>query len=229
MADVLDAAGTTWKYYVSSINGDPSGGIWNGFDAIKNVRYGSDWNKVTMPNARIFSDIQKGTLPQVSWIIPRIADSDHPASRHNAGPSWVSSVVNAIGKSSYWKSTAIIVLWDDWGGFFDPVPPPQLDYTSLGMRVPMIVISPFAKKHYVSKTQYEFGSVLKFIEQNFGTASLGSTDVRANSIGDIFDFSQPMSRFIPIDAPYPASYFLRHREPSPTIEQIIKADGGPPD
>lgn len=234
MADVLDAGSVSWKFYVASYDHnsqylDFSGEVWDAFDAIKRVRYGTDWKNVSIPNTNIFGDIKKGMLPQVSWVIPHLADSDHPASGYNFGPAWVSSVVNAVGKSPYWRNTAIIVLWDDWGGYYDNVPPPQLDYTSLGMRVPMIVISPFAKKHYVSKTQYEFGSVLKFIEQSFGTASLGSTDVRANSIGDIFDFSQPMTRFVPIDAPYPQSYFLREREPSPSIEQIIKADGGPPD
>ena len=229
MADVLDGANVSWKFYVANASNNSSGAIWNGFDAIKSVRYGADWKKVSMPNTNVFHDIKQRKLPQVSWIIPVLADSDHPASASNTGPSWVSSVVNAVGKSSYWKSTAIVILWDDWGGYYDNVPPPQLDYTSLGMRVPMIVISPYARQHYVSKTQYEFGSVLKFIEQNFGTASLGSTDVRANSIGDIFDFNQSVTRFMPIAAPYPASYFLQHREASPSIGQIIKADGGPPD
>lgn len=203
MADVLDPASVSWKYYVQSYNifspnGDFSGEVWNAFDAIKSVRYGSDWHNVTIPNSSIFRDIKNGALPQVSWVIPCIRNSDHPASGSNTGPAWVTSIVNAIGKSQFWNSTAVIVMWDDWGGFYDPVPPPQLDYTSLGMRVPMLVISPYAKRHDVSKTRYEFGSVLKFIEQNFGTSSLGSTDVRANSISDIFNFSQPPTHFVPI-------------------------------
>ncbi len=233
MADVLDGAGVSWKFYVASwdLNSpylDFSGTVWDGFEAIKGVRYGADWNNVSIPNTKIFSDIKKGTLPQVSWVIPLIKNSDHPASGYNYGPSWVTSVVNAVGKSPYWKNTAIIVLWDDWGGFYDNVPPAQLDYTSLGMRVPMIVISPFAKRHYVSKTQYEFGSVLKFIEQNFGTTSLGSTDVRANSMGDVFDFGQRPDRFQTINAPLGESYFL-HQRGSTQIKQIIEKDGGPPD
>ena len=122
----------------------------------------------------------------------------------------------------------IVVLWDDWGGYYDNVPPPQLDYTSLGMRVPMIIISPFAKRHYVSKTQYEFGSVLKFIEQNFGTGSLGSTDVRANSIRDVLNESQQPDLFKIIKAPWSGPYFLREH-PAASDQQIIKADGGVPD
>ncbi|HEY1653910.1 MAG TPA: alkaline phosphatase family protein [Candidatus Tumulicola sp.] len=233
MADVLDAGNVSWKYYVQSFDPssddfDFSGQVWDAFDAIKNVRNGPDWKKnITMPNTQIFKDIQNGALPQVAWVIPQLLDSDHPASGSDSGPSWVTSVVNAVGKSQYWKNTAVVVLWDDWGGFYDPVPPPQLDYTSLGMRVPMIVISPFAKKHFVSKTQYEFGSVLKFIEENFGTGSLGSTDVRANSIQDVFDFSQKPGTFRPFTAPHSQAYFLQHRAvPSP--EQIIKHEGGIP-
>jgi phospholipase C len=161
-------------------------------------------------------------------VIPALLDSDHPASGSNTGPSWVTSVVNAVGKSKYWQNTAVIVMWDDWGGFYDPVPPLRLDYNSLGLRVPMVVISPFAKPHYVSKTQYEMGSVLKFIEQTFGTGSLGSTDARANSIGDIFDFTQKPQPFQPFAAPYTQQYFMQHRaQPSP--EKIIEHDGGVPE
>jgi phospholipase C len=229
MADVLDAANVSWKFYVASPNDDFSGEVWNGFDAIKHVRYGPDWKKnMSMPNSNVLKDIKNGSLPSVSWVIPLLPDSDHPASGNNKGPSWVSSVVNAVGKSQYWNSTAIIVLWDDWGGFYDGVPPPQLDYTSLGMRVPMIVISPFAKPHYVSKTQYEFGSVLKFIEQNFGTGSLGTSDVRANSIGDVFNFTQQPQRFEAISAPYPESYFLRPRT-LPNPRSVLKHDTFVPD
>ena len=233
MADVLDAGAVSWKFYVASYDHsspylDFSGEVWDAYDAIRSVRYGADWKNVSIPNTSIFTDIKKGTLPQVSWVIPLLADSDHPASGYNLGPSWVTSIVNAVGKSAYWKSTAIIVMWDDWGGFYDNVPPPQLDYTSLGMRVPMIVISPFAKRHFISKTQYEFGSVLKFIEQNFGTASLGSTDLRANSIGDVFNFGQRPDRFQDISAPFSESYFL-HQRGSTEIKQIIEKDGGPPD
>lgn len=229
MADVLDAAGVSWRYYVESWNqyspyGEFSGRVWDAFDAIKSVRYGPDWKNVVNPNTAIFKDLQNHALPSVSWLIPTLPDSDHPASGCDKGPHWVTTVVNAIGKSPYWKNTAIIILWDDWGGWYDPVPPPQLDYTSLGMRVPMIVISPFAKRHFVSKTQYEFGSVLKFIEQNFGAGSLGSTDVRANSIGDVFDFKQQISPFKPITLPIPGPC---HQLPADSV--IIRNDGGVPD
>lgn len=229
MADVLDAGGVSWKFYVNSLQSLETSGIrWNGFDAIKAVRYGPDWKNISTPNTTFFADVKHGKLPAVSWVIPELPESDHPASGSNLGPSWVTSVVNAVGKSQYWNSTAIVLLWDDWGGFYDPVPPPQLDYTSLGFRVPMILISPYAKRHYVSKTQYEFGSVLKFIEEAFGTGSLGSTDVRANSIGDIFDFGQAPSKFQPFSAPFPESYFLKPHATVPD-SAVVERDGGPPD
>jgi len=232
MADVLDAAKVSWKFYVAPFVGsdaDFSGEVWNAFDPIKSVRYGADWKKnISEPNTNLFKDIKSHSLPAVSWVIPILADSDHPASGSNTGPSWVTSVVNAVGRSSYWKTTAIVVIWDDWGGWYDNVPPPQPDYTSLGMRVPLLVISPWAKHGYVSHTEYNFGSILKYIEQNFGTGSLGTTDASANSLGDVFDFTQTPPAFHPFDAPYGMSFFLRHR-PSPPLEDVIEKSGGVPD
>lgn len=233
MADVLDAGAVTWKYYVESydINSpyvDFGGRVWDAFDAIKSVRYGPDWKNVSIPNTKVFADIKGGRLPQVSWVIPTLAASDHPASGNNLGPSWVTSIVNAVGKSQYWKNTAILIMWDDWGGFYDNVPPPQLDYTSLGMRVPLIVVSPYAKPHFVSKTQYEFGSVLRFVEETFGTNSLGSTDTRANSIVDMFNFSQSPSKFKPFSARYGQQYLTGHQHLEDS-SKLIERNGGPPD
>jgi phospholipase C len=87
----------------------------------------------------------------VSWVTPSKPDSDHPGYHSDRGPSWVASVVNAIGESSYWDSTAIIIVWDDWGGWYDNAPPPQLDYRGLGVRVPCLIISPYAKQGYVPR------------------------------------------------------------------------------
>jgi phospholipase C len=137
-------------------------------------------------------------------VIPTGPESDHQTFNKagtkvvDVGPDWVASVVNAIGESKYWNSTAIIITWDDWGGFWDHVPPPQLDYRGLGFRVPLIIVSPYAKKGYVSHTQYEFGSILKFAETTFGLASLDTTDVRANNLTDAFDFSQKPRAFVEI-------------------------------
>ncbi|MBV9333756.1 MAG: hypothetical protein JO146_07090 [Candidatus Eremiobacteraeota bacterium] len=206
IADLLDAQGVAWQYYVDPYLGphqDFSGAVWNGFDAIRKVRYGRDWSaNVSMPNTNFFADLKAGRLPNVSWVIPSFADSDHPASGCNGGPRWVAKLVDAVGTSDYWNSTAIVLLWDDWGGWYDSVPPPQINYTSLGFRVPMIVISAYARPHYVSHTQYDFGSILKFVESTFGLGSLGTTDRSANAMDDTFDFTQAPSAFQPLPLPH---------------------------
>jgi phospholipase C len=240
IADLLDAANVSWKYYVDPATGeghDFSGGVWNGYDAIAKVRcktftppmdcggYGADWKNVSFPNTSVFRDIKGGTLPAVSWVIPTLKDSDHPASGCSGGPRWVSSVVNAIGQSKYWNSTAIILIWDDWGGWYDPAPPPQTNYTSLGFRVGTVVISPWARPNTVVHTQYDFGSILKFIEQNFGLGSLHTTDETANSISDMFNFSQKPTKFVPEEPLPPKATCAGHAN----AQEIIENDGGVPE
>jgi phospholipase C len=217
MADTLDAAGVSWRYYAPALN--DSGGIWSSFGAIKSVRYGPDWNaNVSSPQTNVLTDAKAGHLASVSWVVPDGLDSDHPALHSDTGPSWVASVVNAIGQGKDWKSTAIVVLWDDWGGWYDNAKPPQLDFAGLGIRVGCIIISPYARHGYVSHTQYEFGSILRFIEDTFGVPPLGPqsfgyTDRRGTSIVDAFDFTRRPRAFVPIPARYSADYFLR-RPPS---------------
>jgi phospholipase C len=214
MADTLDAKHVSWKYYVPSVNviGNDT---WNAFEAIKSVAYGPDVSKITSPQTTVLTDAANGTLPQVSWVIPDREDSDHPSGHSNKGPSWVATVVNAIGKSQYWDSTAIIVTWDDWGGWFDHVNPQQMDPIGLGLRVPAIVISPYSRAHTVVHTQYEFGSILKFTEQVFDLAPLGghSTDARSASLIDSFDFTQKPIKFKKFPVPETPEYFI-NRKPS---------------
>jgi phospholipase C len=230
IADLLDPANVSYRYYVDAIPnpyGDFSGAVWNGFDAIKKFRYGRDWKtRISSPNTTIFSDLKAGKLQQLSFVVPSLYDSDHPASGCNGGPWWVTKVINAIGTSQYWKNTAIILFWDDWGGFYDNVPPPQINYTSLGFRVPLIVISPFAKPHSISHTEYNIGSILKFIEQTFGLGSLGTTDASANSLSDIFNVKQTPNKFTP--APLPAAMPCKSQITNPSaIREIIENSGIP--
>jgi phospholipase C len=221
--DLLDAKSVSWKYYSPPVVGG-EGALWNAFDAIKAVRHGSEWGvNVTDSNTEIFSDISNDQLPAVSWVIPDRQNSDHPASGSDTGPSWVASIVNAIGESMYWPNTAIIIIWDDWGGFYDHVPPPFFDqWGGLGFRVPMIVVSAYPAKAQPGKTavshrQYEFGSILKFIERTFGLSTLGTTDVRAHDLLDCFNFSQSPRRFQAIPSRYSKSFFLRQR---PSYEPV---------
>jgi phospholipase C len=223
LASLLDPANVSWAYYAPSLKGGNAGGrVWSEFDSIAAIRHGRDWTRnVISPPSTILSDAASGRLPGVSWVIPTSGDSDHTGEGRDDGPAWVSSIVNAIGKSSSWNSTAIVVLWDDWGGWYDNVPPPQLDYRGLGVRVPCIIISPYARKAYVSHTNYEFGSIVKFVEEVFdlpNLASLGTgygyTDERAYSITDSFEFKQKARTFRPIGATYGPSYFLSEKPSS---------------
>lgn len=210
VADTLDTAKRSWRYYAQpAVCGIACGGIWSAFDAIKAVRYTpSRWAHVISPDTKALKDLAQGDLADVTWITPDVKWADYPAYPSDWGPSWVGDLVNAIGESKNWRSTAIVVLWDDWGGLYDNVPPPQLDYLGLAIRVPCIVISPYAKKNYVSHTQYEYGSLLKFVEEAFDLPSLKTTDVRANSIVDSFDFTQTPRAFVPIATKYPPSFFV---------------------
>jgi phospholipase C len=202
LGDELDTAGVPWHFYTGQWNGD--GGIWSAYGAIKHIYEGPDWTKdVIDPQSQILTDAANGNLPPVSWVTPTYGNSDHAGEDSTGGPAWVTSVVNAIGESQYWNSTAIFIMWDDWGGFFDPVSPVYEDYDGLGFRVPLIVISPYAKKKYVTHTQYETASVLKFIEDDFGLAPLAAADARANDPAtDVFDFTKKPRKFKPFTAQF---------------------------
>jgi phospholipase C len=215
LRDLLDAHNVSWKYY-SPPEPTGTGALWNAFDAIQAVREGPEWTTNISSPKNLFKDVSDGTLPAVSWVIPDDTNSDHPGPGSDTGPSWVASVVNAIGESAYWPSTAIIVVWDDWGGFYDHVPPPLHDsWGGLGFRVPMLLVSAYARAGqssqggYISPTLYEFGSILKFIENIWGLGRLGTTDIRANSLIDCFDFAQQPRPFTPIPSKYSRLYFER--------------------
>ncbi|MGA8535383.1 MAG: alkaline phosphatase family protein [Candidatus Tumulicola sp.] len=204
-ANLLDKAKVSWRWYVQPryLNGQIQDSYWlDAFDAIKAVRYGPDFANVVTPDTQVLNDIADGKLAAVSWVMPHGGASDHAGGGSGAcGPAWVTSIVNAIGQSSYWKSTAIVITWDEWGGWFDHVVPPQYAdpvtgaYEGLGYRTPLIVVSPYAKNHYVSKAQHETASALHFVEKIFGLPSLGLADKRADAYDDIFDFSKHPTTF----------------------------------
>ncbi|MEO6835602.1 MAG: alkaline phosphatase family protein, partial [Candidatus Tumulicola sp.] len=200
MRDLLDAKHVTWKYYAPPYTYDTVGALWNAFAVVDAVRHGPEWStNISTPETNVFNDIRLGRLPTLSWVIPERANSDHPRKAgSDDGPSWVAAVVNAIGTSPYWKSTAVVIVWDDWGGFFDHVAPKQYGSGELGFRVPALIVSPYVGAGKVSHTNYEFGSILKFVERTFLLGSLGTTDVRAASIGDVFQFKKPARNFVPI-------------------------------
>ncbi len=216
LRDTLDAKQLSWRYYAPIVGQSFGGDLWNAFDAIKAVRFGPEWNtNQASPETKVFTDISRDSLPAVSWVVPDYQNSDHPGNSSDTGPSWVAQVVNAIGQSPAWNTTAIVIVWDDWGGWYDHVRPPGAQhFGGLGFRVPMLVVSPFAKTGYVSHQQYELGSIVRFVEDNWNLPRLGTTDARSpDFLNDFFDFTQPPREFVPIRSDYSREYF-EHQRPS---------------
>ncbi len=212
LGDELDKAGLSWRFYASTFGSRSSGqgAEWSSYDAIQHIRYGPDWkNDVISPNWKFITDVRNGELANFTWITPVCSDSDHTNCGGGYGPSWVAALVNTVGKSKFWSSTAIFVIWDDWGGLYDHVAPAYLNRDSLGFRVPLLAISPYAKHGRVSHVHYETASVLRFAEDLFGLPQLAAADARANSPAKgCFDFGQKPRPFVPIAAPKPPSFFM---------------------
>ena len=187
LPDLLNEAGVTWRYYAND-------GDWrNALHAIKHVRESRYWEPNVVPPERSLRDVKNGKLTEVSWFIPPIGLNEHPGLYSSVcrGENWTVRQVNAIMRSKYWKETAIVITWDDFGGFYDHVPPPHYDIMGLGPRVPLLIISPWAKKGYIDSTEYEFSSVLKFIETLYGLPSLTERDRAADDMIGAFDFEHP--------------------------------------
>ena len=242
--DELDAAGRTWHYYSFPVT--VPGAITPG--ATEEANSGLDLNAVpsylqtfrrpdfttndVTPSERVLTDVASGTLEDVTWVTPDNANSDHPAESTAAGPAWVASVVNAVGTSPFYASTAIFVTWDDFGGWYDHVPPPQkYPPYGLSMRSALIAISPYARRARLIDTQLEPGSLVKFIEETFGLPSLGREDATANSVDDMFDFAQAPTAFTPISTAavrrYPAAYFLHQKHRGGVLDDDMLGPHGP--
>lgn len=187
LADELDARGYSWRYYAppSSI----SGYQWSAFDAIRHIRYGKDWQYV-VPTGQFLTDAANGALPTVSWIVTPAWASEHSPASVCQGENWTVNMLNKLMHGSDWSSTAVFLTWDDFGGFYDHVSPEQIDGYGLGFRVPLLVISPYAKKGYIDHTLYEFSSMLRFAEDILGLATLTNRDKGANDMFNAFDFAQ---------------------------------------
>ena len=187
--DLLNRAGVPWAYYAASE--DQRGYIWSAYSAIRRYREDPEkWQRHMFPVDNVIQDIREGRLPPVTWITPRFELSEHPEYDFCHGENWSTKVINAIMRSDMWESTAIFLTWDDYGGFYDHVPPPQVDGFGFGIRVPMMVISPYAKEGKVSSELGEFSSVLRFIEDNWGLRQLTDRDREAAPMLSAFDFDQ---------------------------------------
>jgi phospholipase C len=233
LSDLLDTAGVTWKYYAPG-----PGTIWTAPNAISHICQpnqsaggncvGPEWtSNVVLTPLQFLRDVTACTLADVTWVIPEGAFSDHPRSNNGDGPSWVASVVNAIGNNrkckdgeTYWNNTAILLTWDDWGGWYDHEPPkilaqPQGDY-QYGFRVPFIAISAYTNAGYVDNKRYDFGSILRFIEQNYGIAegALNFADARTTTdLTSFFNLNQAPRIFTTIPARRDVNSFINDTSP----------------
>jgi phospholipase C len=210
LPNLLNNAGLSWRYYADVP-------IWDAPRMLKPL-HGSP----TDVHVRQFiTDVKSGNLANVSWLTPTGVSTDHPPSMLEPAQNFVTDEVNAIMNSSYWNSTAIFITWDDFGSLYDHVVPPQIDTLGLGPRVPLIVISPYAKAGYISHQQSEFSSFVKFAETNWGLPNLGHRDALTSisDLTDYFDFNQtPRSPYILKHVAYSPSLFV----PSQGIGSNIK-------
>jgi phospholipase C len=178
--------------------------FWNPLPFFTTVHQDNELRNI-QPVDRFMADVQAGTLPAVSWIVPNGTVSEHPPALVSAGQAYVTGLINAIMQSRLWSSTAIFLAWDDWGGFYDHVIPPRVDVNGYGLRVPGLVISPYARRGYIDHQTLSFDAYVKFIEDDFlGSQRLdphtdGRPDPRptvresAPLLGDLtqdFDFNQ---------------------------------------
>jgi phospholipase C len=201
--DRLEAKGISWKFYVQNyepklnrrtINRFPgnraSQVIW--VPLLNFDRY-LDNPKVMrhiVPLDQYFEDLQTGHLPAVAYIAPS-GPSEHPPSSLTSGQAFVRSLINALMRSRNWKDSAFLLSYDDWGGFYDHVKPPQVDAYGYGFRVPGLLVSPYARRGFVDHTTLDFTSILRFIEDNWSLRPLTQRDARAKSIAGGFDFTRP--------------------------------------
>ena len=230
LVDLLEPAGLTWRYYAASAYSY----IWDAplaISALCNAQMingvqacaGSEWVNVTLNPAMVLTDIKNCNLTGVAWITPTGQNSDHARTNTGGGPSWVASIVNAIGTSScgYWQNTAILVTWDDWGGWYDHVPPPQIGQPNgwgtsyvYGFRVPLLVVSAYTPAGYVSNANHDFGSILRFVETNFGLGLIGPgiwADSYADDLLEFFPLTSP-NPFHAISSQLDADHFINDKE-----------------
>ncbi len=182
----LNGYGVSWGYYLRDPVADISPlDYFGGIGAYSSQIQG--WSS-------FYSALQQGTLPAVSWVMPvgggASGVSQHPSDNMTEGEVWLLKVVNGVMQSRYWNSSAIFVNYDEGGGYYDHVPPPELDGVQLGFRVPLFVISPYAKENYVSHTVMNHASVLAFIEYNWGLPALNAYVADSGLPLDMFDFNR---------------------------------------
>jgi phospholipase C len=228
----------SWGYYLDHGAQQPGSSvgvpkIWNTLPGFTDVKQDHQEGNI-QPLASFMAQARNGTLPQVSWVVPQPSDSEHPPALISTGQAYVTRIINAVMNSSDWKSSAIFLAWDDWGGFYDHVVPPNVDAEGYGIRVPGMVISPYARSGFIDHGTLSSDSYLKFIENDFlskariDPATDGRPDprpdVRENMAGNItkdFNFNQAPLPPVILD-PCPATTLTP--APTPNCNRAVKLD-----
>ena len=188
LADVMQQQHVSWAYYAAP---HPDlGYLWSTLDAFPSIRNTALWTTNVKNEANFAADARAGRLPAFSWVTPRFATSSHPPYSICGAENWFVSKMNALMQGPDWSSTAVFLVWDDFGGYYDHVAPPRVDSLGLGPRVPFIVISPYARRGYISHTTYSFESILKTFEEIAQLPPLTARDATAHDALDAFDFQQ---------------------------------------
>ncbi|HLH73758.1 MAG TPA: alkaline phosphatase family protein [Chloroflexota bacterium] len=208
ITELLTSKGIDWKYYVTVgkqidlRNGHvvaPGSTLvplpdqfsyYNPLPAFAQVLNDPHERSRLVETSQFYVDAETGHLPAVSWVVPNDVVSEHPPSDIRVGEAYVTGLVDAVMEGPDWDSTAIFISYDEWGGFYDHVVPPTVDGVQLGLRVPGLVISPYAKEGYVDHHVYSPASWLRIVEERFGLAPMTARDATANDMLDAFDFSQ---------------------------------------
>ena len=188
VGEQLSEIGLDWAYY-SAVPGQV-GYFWNAYNGIANVFHTDMWHEHVRPVDRLARDIEAGSLPPVSWVTPRFELSDHPPFSTGHSHNWITDIVNAVMKSPQWEHTAIFLTWDEWGGFYDPVMPPEVDPVGLGIRVPLLTISPYTRHGVIDDELGEFSTPLRFIADNWGLDYLTPRIANTHNFEHVFDFSK---------------------------------------
>jgi phospholipase C len=232
--DRLEEQGISWKFYVqnydplityrslSQVSGNrASQVIWVPLLNIDRFLDDPKLSSHIVDMNEYFVDLENGTLPEVAYIAPSGA-SEHPPGSIRSGQKFVKSLIQALMRSTSWDSSAFLLLYDDWGGWYDHVAPPQVDENGYGMRVPGLLISPYARRGYIDSTMLDFTSVLKFIEENWNLEPIAARDTEAKSFMSAFDFS--MSPREPVFIPFERVVKEQRVEPRRVV--IYAAYGG---
>jgi phospholipase C len=185
LPEALEKAGVSWKCYV----GEKDARQFDALNPLAGFRHSTDSAPRLVSSRELFKDLRSGTLPSVAWIFPSMEESEHPLTDVRIGMWYVTAVVNALMKSGSWQNTVLVVTWDEYGGFFDHVAPPTRNGAMLGPRVPALIVSPWARPGFIDHTEYDFTSILRFVEDRFGVSPLTELDWGATSIGAMLDSS----------------------------------------